>query len=115
NEKLGPILWQFPPSFRFNPELFESFRKLLPHDNEDALTLAHKRESRMHGREYLEIDRKRVIRHAVEIRNESFIDLAFIKLLRKYKVALVIADTAGKWPYRQDVTADFIYMRLHGP
>src|SRR5690606_33938062 len=62
-EKLGPILWQFPPSFRFNPELFESFLKLLPHNNEDALKLAHTREARMHEREYLEIDRKRVIRH----------------------------------------------------
>lgn len=113
-EKLGPILWQFPPSFRFDPELFESFLKLLPHNNEDALKLARKRASNMHVHEYLEIDSKRAIRHAVEIRNESFVDVVFIKLLRKYKVALVIADTAGKWPYREDVTADFIYMRLHG-
>lgn len=68
----------------------------------------------MHDREFLEIDRKRPLRHAVEIRNESFVDPAFVRLLRHYKVALVIADTAGKWPYREDVTADFVYMRLHG-
>ena len=35
-------------------------------------------------------------------------------MLREYKAALVIADTAGKWPYREDVTADFVYLRLHG-
>lgn len=113
-QKLGPILWQFPPSFRFDPVQFEHFLKLLPHDTEAALQQAHQREAKMREREYLEIDEKRPLRHAVEIRNQSFVDAAFIKLLRKYQVALVVADTAGKWPYREDVTADFIYMRLHG-
>jgi len=68
----------------------------------------------MHGKEYLEIDEKRPMRHAVEIRNESFIDDAFIKLLRKYKVAFVIADTSKRWPEKEDITADFVYIRLHG-
>ena len=113
-EKLGPILWQFPPSFRFDAKQFEDFLKLLPHDTMAALNQAQGCEARMHGKEYLEIDAQRPLRHAIEIRNESFVDVAFIKLLRRYKVALVIADTAGKWPYREDVTADFIYMRLHG-
>jgi uncharacterized protein YecE (DUF72 family) len=113
-EKLGPILWQFPPSFRFDPELFESFLKLLPHDSHAALALAKKRDQKMRDQEYLEIDENRPMRHAVEIRNKSFIDSAFITLLRKYDVALVVADTAGKWPYYEDVTSDFIYMRLHG-
>ena len=54
------------------------------------------------------------MRHAVEIRHESFRDDAFIKLLRRYNIALVFADTAGKWPYMEDVTADFVYARLHG-
>ncbi|WP_256677013.1 DUF72 domain-containing protein, partial [Pseudomonas sp. PICF6] len=54
------------------------------------------------------------LRHAVEIRHESFIDPHFITLLKRYDVALVIADTAGKWPYREDVTSDFVYLRLHG-
>lgn len=113
-EKLGPILWQFPPSFRFDAELFESFLKQLPHDSNAALELAQQRETRMKDREYLEVDKKRPIQHAVEIRNQSFVDPAFIKLLRQYNAALVIADTAGKWPYREDVTADFVYVRLHG-
>ena len=113
-EKLGPILWQFPPSFRFDPKQFEHFLKLLPHDTEAALKQAHGREAKMHGREQLAIDETRALRHAVEIRNKSFVDPEFVELLRAYQVALVVADTAGKWPYYEDVTADFIYMRLHG-
>jgi uncharacterized protein YecE (DUF72 family) len=113
-QKLGPILWQFPPSFRFDPERFETFLKLLPHDTEAALELARHRADSMEGRDYLEIDAGRPVRHAVEIRNKSFIDAEFVKLLRRYRVALVVADTAGKWPYYEDVTADFMYLRLHG-
>lgn len=113
-DKLGPMLWQFPPSFKFDPERFETFLALLPHDTGAALEMAKGCEARMEGRSYLEIDRKRPLRHAVEIRNETFVDPAFIALLRKYKVALVVADTAGKWPYREDLTADFVYIRLHG-
>jgi uncharacterized protein YecE (DUF72 family) len=113
-EKLGPTLWQFPPNLRYDPELFEHFFSLLPRDTEQALALARKREPRMAGRSRLAIDGKRALRHAVEIRHESFIDASFVALLRKYQVALVVADTAGKWPYREDVTSDFMYLRLHG-
>jgi uncharacterized protein YecE (DUF72 family) len=90
------------------------FLSLLPHDTDEALELARKYEPRMEGRVALEVGKKRKLRHAVEIRHESFIDEAFIAMLRKYKVALVVADTAGKWPYCEDVTADFMYLRLHG-
>lgn len=113
-EKLGPILWQFPPSFRFDASVFENFLKLLPHDTHAAAKLANGRNANMHGREYFEVDENRPLRHAVEIRNHSFETPDFIQLLRKYKVALVIADTAGKWPYKEDITADFTYLRLHG-
>ena len=68
----------------------------------------------MEGKVYLDIDAKRPLRHAVEIRHESFRDERFIALLRKYNIALVAADTAGRWPYIEDVTADFVYIRLHG-
>nr|MBF0682771.1 DUF72 domain-containing protein [Pseudomonas sp.] len=113
-EKLGPLLWQFPPSFKFDAQPFESFLKLLPHNTEDALRIAKGCEARMAGRSYLEIDRSRPLRHAVEIRHESFVTPEFVELLRRYEVALVVADTAGKWPYHEDLTSDFIYMRLHG-
>lgn len=113
-EKLGPILWQFPPSFRFVPETFAEFLHRLPHDTAAALETARGCDARMEGRSYLEIDRKRRLRHAVEIRHESFVDPAFVALLREHQVALVVADTAGKWPYREDLTSDFVYIRLHG-
>lgn len=113
-EKLGPLLWQFPPSFKFDAQLVESFLKQLPHDTESALEIANGCEPRMDGRSLLEIDRKRPLRHAMEIRHESFVDPRFVELLRQYRVALVIADTAGKWPYREDLTSDFVYLRLHG-
>jgi len=113
-EKLGPILWQFPPSFKFDAELVETVRRQLPYDTEAALAIAKQCEPRMEGRSYLSIDRKRRMRHAVEIRNTSFVDPEFIALLRKYRVALVVADTAGKWPNYEDLTSDFIYIRLHG-
>jgi uncharacterized protein YecE (DUF72 family) len=54
------------------------------------------------------------MRHAVEIRHESFAVPEFIAMLRRHRVALVVADTAGKWPFLEDVTADFMYLRLHG-
>ena len=113
-EKLGPFLWQFPPMVKFDPERFEHFLSILPQDTESALALARHYQSRMEGKVSLAMDAKRPMRHAVEIRHESFRDPRFIALLRKYKVALVVADTAGKFPYMDDVTADFVYIRLHG-
>lgn len=113
-QKLGPILWQFPPSLRFDAQLFETFLAQLPHDTEHALHLARRHDSHMAGRTGLSIDAARPLRHAVEIRNASFVDPAFTELLRRYGAALVVADTAGKWPYQEDVTSDFMYLRLHG-
>ena len=113
-EKLGPILWQFPPDFRFDPPRLEAFFNLLPRDTGAALALARRRDSRVHGRARLAIDKVRPLRHAIEIRHESFIDPAFVRLLRRHSIALVVADTAGKWPYYEDLTADFVYVRLHG-
>lgn len=113
-QKLGPILWQFPPSFRFDAERFEQFLAQLPHDGEAAKTCAKHCAARMEKPGHLDIPAKIRVRHAVEIRHESFAVEAFIALLRKYKVAVVVADSAGKWPYLEDLTSDFIYLRLHG-
>ena len=113
-EKMGPYLWQFPPNFRFNADLLEAFFELLPRDTESALALARRRDARVKGRSCLTIDCNRRLRHAIEIRHESFLDPAFVKLIRKHKIALVVADTAGKWPFVEDVTSDFMYLRLHG-
>lgn len=113
-EKLGPILWQFPPNFKYDRERMERFFRLLPRDTEAARALARRRSAWMKGRVRLAIDAQRPLRHAVEVRHESFRGPDFIDLLRERGIALVIAETAGQWPMAQDVTADFIYMRLHG-
>ena len=114
-EKLGPILWQLPPTLRFDDAVLDAFLSSLPRDTEAALALARKRDTTlMHGRTALSIDRKRPLRHALEMRHPSFCDPSCMKLLRKHKVGVVVADTAGKFPYLEDVTADFVYLRLHG-
>ncbi len=113
-EKFGPILWQFPANFRYDRERFASFFALLPRDTERALSLARRRDVRVKGRARLSIDAHRPIRHAVEIRHESFLDPSFVDLLRENSIALVVSDSPMHWPLVQDVTADFIYMRLHG-
>lgn len=113
-EKLGPFLWQLPPNFRFDAERLEHFFSLLPRDLEQARRLARGHEARMDGKAMLDIDANHKLRHALEIRHDSFADPAFVALLRRYKVALVVADTAGHFPYYEDVTSDFMYLRLHG-
>jgi uncharacterized protein YecE (DUF72 family) len=111
--KLGPILWQLPPQLRFEPQRLEDFLALLPRDTDAALRLARRHDARLKGRAWLEIEEKRALRHALEIRHPSFIDPAFIALLRRHRVALVCADSV-EWPRLMDATADFIYCRLHG-
>jgi uncharacterized protein YecE (DUF72 family) len=113
-QKLGPILWQFPSHFRYQRDRMEQFFALLPHDTRSARVLARKCDERMTGRSQLSIDSNRPIRHAVEIRSHSFLDESFITLLRAHNIALVVAETAKRWPLVHDVTADFVYMRLHG-
>ncbi len=113
-DKLGAVLWQFPPGMQFDSVQFETFLTLLPHSAATAEALASRREQWMHGKELIKPRSGFPMRHAVEIRNQSFVNPAFIALLRKYKVAMVIADTGGRWPEYEDLTADFVYMRLHG-
>ena len=113
-DKLGPMLWQLPPQLRFDAAKLERFLALLPRDTGQALRLARGHDDKLEGRALLEIDVVRPLRHAVEVRHESFRCPEFIALLRRHNVALVVADTAGKWPDFEDVTADFVYIRLHG-
>lgn len=113
--KLGPILWQLPPTFRYDAELLEAFFKTLPRTTRQALSIARRRDvARMRGRSALSIDEDRPMRHAIEVRHDSFCDEAFLRQLRRHRIALVVADTAGRWPFVEDVTAGFMYLRLHG-
>lgn len=112
--KLGPFLWQCPPSMRFDEARFDAFLALLPHDGRAARRCIGAHDARVDGRVFDEVPPRRRLRHAMEIRHDSFVDPAFLALLRRHRVALVVADTAGRWPKLFDVTADFVYVRLHG-
>ncbi len=111
--KLGPFLWQFPPNLQFERERFEQFFQILPKDLEGAAQVAARHAAWMKKRQWTEAEGKAKLRHAIEIRNKSFVNGEFIRLLRKYKIALVVAD-ALEWPRLMDVTSDFVYCRLHG-
>lgn len=112
-EKLGPFLWQFPPNFAFNPDQLDEFFSLLPRTTEAAAALASEHDPWMKGRVWLTPAKRRPLRHAIEIRHRSFVSPEFIRLLRRHRIALVVADTV-EWPLLFDVTADFVYVRLHG-
>jgi uncharacterized protein YecE (DUF72 family) len=114
NQKLGPILWQLPPTMKFDPDVLDRFLGQLPHDTAAAAAFGRQASDRMKGRTYVEIDKKRPLRHAIEVRHASFATPEFIDLLRRHRAAAVVADTAGKWPAIEDATADFMYVRLHG-
>ena len=113
-EKLGPFLWQFPPRMKFNAERLEAFLKMLPTDAKEAVALSKKADTKWKKNKF-EFLPKQKLRHCIEVRNESFMTDDFFELLRKYNVAFVVADSGGKWPYREEVTSDFVYVRLHGP
>jgi uncharacterized protein YecE (DUF72 family) len=112
--KLGPLLWQLPPRLRFEPDRLDAFLRLLPHSTGAAAQLAGEHDERLDGRAETTVDVDRPLRHALEVRHPSFRDPAFVALLREHDVALVVADTAGTFPYLDDVTARFVYVRLHG-
>lgn len=111
--KLGPLLWQFPPNFQFDPDVFAAFLKLLPRTTTAAARLARQHDHRVRKGVWTKPGSHRLLRYAVEIRHESFAVPGFIKMLRAHNVALVCADTVT-WPRLMDVTADFVYCRLHG-
>jgi uncharacterized protein YecE (DUF72 family) len=87
-DRLGPVLWQFAPTKKFDEADFGKFLELLPRELEG-----------------------RTLRHAVEVRHDSFRHPAFIALLRRFGIAVVYADHAT-YPAIADVTADFVYARL---
>ncbi len=113
-QKLGPFLWQLPPSMPYDPDRLDKFLKLLPRDTSAAARLARKHDQRVSGRKGIKSGGHCILRHALEVRHPSFETRDFVELLRDHQVALVVADTAGKWPFLEDVTSDFVYVRLHG-
>jgi uncharacterized protein YecE (DUF72 family) len=113
-EKLGPILWQLPPQLPFDAQRLEDFFGILPRTTAAGAVIGRAHDNRLKHGVYLDVREDRRMRYALEVRHPTYADPAFIALARKHDIALVVADTAGKWPYLEDVTSDFVYLRLHG-
>jgi uncharacterized protein YecE (DUF72 family) len=113
-EKLGPILWQFPPNLGWNEQRFREFFLLLPRDSIEAAELSRLHDQNLKHGVWNAVETAHPLRYAVEIRHSTFLVPEFVALLREYNVAFVFADSARKWPYAEDLPADFAYIRLHG-
>ncbi|GLZ45762.1 hypothetical protein Acsp06_19470 [Actinomycetospora sp. NBRC 106375] len=115
--KLGPVLWQLPPNLGYDAERIEWFLRLLPRTPGEAAAMAAGHSDKV-KEPCTELDpgsdADRPLRHAMEVRHASYRDPAFVAQLRRHGVALVVADTAGTFPRLDDVTADLVYVRLHG-
>ncbi len=112
--RLGPLLWQLPPSLGFDATRLDAFFALLPRTTTAAAALAREHDERLEGRAWTTTDADRPLRHAVEVRHRTFEDPRFVALAREHGVAVVVADTAGRWPVIDEPTADHAYARLHG-
>jgi uncharacterized protein YecE (DUF72 family) len=112
--KLGPVLWQLPPTLGFDAGRMNDFLGRLPRSSAAAAELAKGHDERLENRALTVTDADRPLRHAVEVRHPSFAGAELVELLRAQQVALVVADTAQRFPFLDDVTADWVYVRLHG-
>ncbi|WP_400996074.1 DUF72 domain-containing protein [Agromyces sp. GXQ0307] len=114
--KLGPLLWQLPPTLAFDPGLLDTFLGRLPRSRADAAALAAGHDERMEGRSSFSAGADAPLRHAVEVRHPSFEAQAeaWGSLLARHGAASVTADTAGTYPRLDLTTAEFAYARLHG-
>ena len=112
--KTGPFLWQLPDSYAFDAERVETFLRLLPRTSRDAAELARRHDHRLRRGALTEASAAVRYRHAFEVRHHSYFTPEFYDLLRRHRAGFVIADTAGKWSYAEEVTAPFVYVRLHG-
>jgi uncharacterized protein YecE (DUF72 family) len=98
----------------FDAERIDRFLQLLPRTTEQAAVLARGHDQRLAGRNETRALCDLPVRHALEVRHPSFVVPAFVDLLRRHRVAVCVADSAGLYPCIRDVTADFVYVRLHG-
>jgi uncharacterized protein YecE (DUF72 family) len=110
----GPFLWQLPRGLGFHADRVEAFLELLPRSSDEAERLAQKHDDRLSRGALTRAEARCRYRHAFEVRHPTFVDPAFFRLLEEHGAALVIADTAGLHPMIEELTADFVYVRLHG-
>jgi uncharacterized protein YecE (DUF72 family) len=112
--KTGPFLWQLPGTYRFDAERLDGFMRALPRTSRAAEDVALRHDERLRRGALVDAAANVRYRHAFEVRHPSYFHEEFYALLREHRCGFVVADTAGKFPYAEEVTADFVYVRLHG-
>ena len=112
--RTGPFLWQLPATYRFDADRMSRFMAMLPRDSAEGEAVASWHDERLRRGALCEAAARIPYRHAFEVRHASYFHDEFYAILREHGMGFVIADTAGKFPYAEEVTADFVYVRLHG-
>jgi uncharacterized protein YecE (DUF72 family) len=112
--KTGPFLWQLPTSYRFDAERMDTFMRALPRTSTDAEAIARDHDHRLRRGALVESPTSVAYRYAFEVRHPSYFHEEFYQILRNHGFAFVIADTANTFGYAEEVTTDFVYVRLHG-
>jgi uncharacterized protein YecE (DUF72 family) len=113
--KLGPFLWQLPPTMVYDEPRLGAFLQLLPRTTTAATALASRHDHRVDDDSSAwTVPVENPLRHALEVRHGSFAQPRLLDLTRRHEVALVVADSAGRFPFFTDVTSDHVYVRLHG-
>ena len=113
-ERTGPFLWQLPATYGFDAERLDAFMRMLPRTSREAEGVANAHDERLRRGSLTEAVADVPYRHAFEVRHPSYFHDEFYAILREHRAAFVVADSAGKFPYAEEVTADFVYVRLHG-
>jgi uncharacterized protein YecE (DUF72 family) len=113
--KLGPVLWQLPATFPYDEDVLTAFCALLPRTTTAAAELARRHDDKMSGDKLWsgEVE-DRPIHYALEPRHHSFAAAEALAHLEKCEIALVVADSAGKWPRFEQAVGPIVYARLHG-
>src|SRR6478609_9202291 len=97
--KLGPLLWQLPPTLAFEADRLAAFLALLPRTTAAAAELAARHDERLtEDQAFTRVTVDRPLRHAMEVRHPSLASPEAVELLRAHDVALVVADSAGRFP-----------------
>jgi uncharacterized protein YecE (DUF72 family) len=112
-DRLGPVLWQLPANFRWDETRVGRFLEMLPADTGEMAVLARRHDHRV-ASPVTRVTGRSSVRHALEARHPSFLDESALAMLRRHDVALVVSHST-RWPCMDEVTTDFMYIRLHGP
>ncbi|UCH34658.1 MAG: DUF72 domain-containing protein [Armatimonadota bacterium] len=112
-DTLGPILWQLPPGMEWQPDVFQRFLDWLPRDSDAAQRLARHHDDKVKA-PCVESAHEGPLAHAMEVRSRKMIRREMFDMLAERGVGFVLTDSAGNWPYAEEITSDIVYCRLHG-